>query len=316
MRELVGMLPDREFYCAEVLGALATSEDNWDAAHRFCFAAGLAMEGDPVAKQAMYASYRPGPKTADLLGLYFVMLDGLSGFLFAAERIGGLFAAGLNDLDIGWLVSETMERCGERETWDALRDGAVRSAEIEAFKVAAEEDRARHRPPRGKGNRDGRKEELEQLAAQGPEFLLPLIDSKDRRIAVKVFQALAMVRHPAVRALAFDLVNHGSTWRRRSIQLLSANFEAGDHTIALGWFEKEEGSDALHGFQGDLLDFWQEHPEQGTEVAMLLRVYEKGPCSFCRKRTVRRLIELGELPEPLRAECACDANEDIRELVA
>jgi hypothetical protein len=44
-------------------------------------------------------------------------------------------------------------------------------------------------------------------------------------------------------------------------------------------------------------------------------MYEKGPCSECRRRAVKRLVELDASTEQLRAECAYDANDDIRELV-
>jgi hypothetical protein len=43
-------------------------------------------------------------------------------------------------------------------------------------------------------------------------------------------------------------------------------------------------------------------------------LYERGPCSFCRERTVHRLIERGALTEELRLECSFDANGDIRDL--
>jgi hypothetical protein len=49
---------------------------------------------------------------------------------------------------------------------------------------------------------------------------------------------------------------------------------------------------------------------------MLLALYEKGPCSFCRKTAVWRLMERGALTGELRAECVWDANDEIRELVS
>jgi hypothetical protein len=64
-----------------------------------------------------------------------------------------------------------------------------------------------------------------------------------------------------------------------------------------------------------MLDFWKGHPDEETEVLMLRSLYEKGPCSVCREGVVKRLIERGALPDELRAECAGDANSDIRDLV-
>jgi hypothetical protein len=64
----------------------------------------------------------------------------------------------------------------------------------------------------------------------------------------------------------------------------------------------------------DLTGFWQGHPDQASEVIMLRALYEKGPCSFCREKAVRRLIELNALTGDLRTECSYDANDDNREL--
>jgi hypothetical protein len=97
---------------------------------------------------------------------------------------------------------------------------------------------------------------------------------------------------------------------------LARNFEVGDHTIILNWFEREDDRDTLHHFEMDLLDFWKQHNNDATEVRMLLSLYEKGPCSFCRERAVCRLMELNSLTEDMRAECAFDSNDEIRELVS
>jgi len=57
------------------------------------------------------------------------------------------------------------------------------------------------------------------------------------------------------------------------------------------------------------------HPDKSTEPSVMRALYEKGPCSFCRGNAVRKLVELKALGDDLRAECAYDANDDIRELV-
>src|SRR5947209_17633154 len=55
--ELVNLLPDRQFYCDQVLQSLAGSADTWDAVQRFEFAAALAGRGDTGARQALYAAF-------------------------------------------------------------------------------------------------------------------------------------------------------------------------------------------------------------------------------------------------------------------
>jgi hypothetical protein len=64
-----------------------------------------------------------------------------------------------------------------------------------------------------------------------------------------------------------------------------------------------------------LIDFWERYPHEETEIPMMRVLYEKGPCSFCREGAVKGLLELSALGEQLHAECAWDANSDIRDLV-
>jgi hypothetical protein len=97
--------------------------------------------------------------------------------------------------------------------------------------------------------------------------------------------------------------------------LLARNFSPGDHVIAIRWFETEEDLETLHSLGMDLKDLWERYPDEETEVPMWLAMYERGPCSFCRERMVRRLIERGALTDELRLECSFDANGDIRDLV-
>ena len=62
MYDLVGCLPDKEFYYDRILESLKESGDDWDTAQRFHFAACLAFDGNADAKRAMYANYNPAPR--------------------------------------------------------------------------------------------------------------------------------------------------------------------------------------------------------------------------------------------------------------
>ena len=292
-------------------------------------------------------------------------MDGLGGLLFAAEKIGALVTAGGSVVDLGYLLSQSVELCGEKETLEALRAAGQRNPRIEAYRLAVETER---RPETGSGERDRIKtlsyEQLKRelsavklyrlwawgehasdddlghaarglIAAQDAAeqlahlrifarrrfpldhlILLQLAASDQTQMAVAATKALSHIAHPSVRELAFRLVRDRLPGRRDAIELLAANFEPGDHDIVLDWFEAEDDPDVLHSMGMDLEDFWDRHPEGGTVGRMLCRLYENGPCSFCREGAVRRLIERGALPDEMRDECALAANEEIRELVA
>lgn len=339
--------------------------DDWDAAQRFHFAACLAFDGNEDAKRAMYAHYNPGPRYGELMGVDFLELDGIAGFLFVAEKIGALLQEKPDEVDHGYLLSRSLDTLGEQPTWDALRKAGATNLSIENYLRVSEKSSRR---PTGASSQQpdissltyeqlfrewpGNKpyllwkwgeqasdQELE-LAAKGliaakdskhqlahlrifarrpfpldVSPLVALVDVEEDRVGFAAMKALTHVVHPVVRALAFRLIDSRAPCRGEAIDLLMKNYEPGDHRIVLRWFQEEEDREARHSLGMGLINFWKQHPDQGTEVEMLRSLYEKGPCSVCRERAIKRLLELAALPAELRAECAWDANSDIRDLV-
>jgi hypothetical protein len=368
MLEVLHTLPDRQLYCEAVVKALPGCGDDWDAVQRFHFAARLAAEGDDQAKRAMYESFHPGPRMGESIAVDFLAMDGLDGMLFAAEKIGALLEIEPDALDLGYLLSQSIDTCGEQETLRALREAGQRNPRIEAYRLAAEAERRREIGRLGSREIDRIKRlGYEQLktelpamkryrlpmwgehasdddlyrAAEGltsaqstanqlahlrifesrrfpldPSVLLGLAGSEQAQVALAATKALGRITHPSVRELAFRLVSDRSAGRRNAIELLVSNSQPADHDAALGWFESEDDPDVRHSMGMDLVDFWDRHPDEDSIVRMLLALYEDGPCSFCREGVVRRLIERGALSDDMRAECAWDANEEIRQLVA
>jgi predicted nucleic acid-binding protein len=146
-------------------------------------------------------------------------------------------------------------------------------------------------------------------------ILIQLAGSSNEQIQWAALNALAQIADPAVRTLALDLVQTKARWRELAISLLGMNFQPGDHEIVLDWFEAEEDMETLHTESIGLVAFWKANPSEKLHDRMLLDLYEKCPCSFCREGAVSLLLERNALPEHLRKECRWDANEDIRELI-
>jgi hypothetical protein len=365
MYDLVGCLPDKDFYYDRLLESLKETGDDWDAAQRFHFAACLAFDGNEEAKRAMYANYYPGPRYGELIGVDFLQLDGIKGFLFVAEKIGALLQEKPNEVDEGYLLSRSLDFCGEQSTWDALRKAGATNPSIEVY-LRVSEERSR-RPTGGPSQRPdvaslsydqlfnewpGNKPYLlskwgEQASDQELESaangliaskdskhqlahlrifarrrfpldvraLFALVDVEEDRVGFAAMRALGHIVHPAVRALAFRLVDARAMFRGEAIELLVQNYVPGDHRIILRWFQEEEDLETRHSLGMGLLDFWKRHPDEETEIEMMRSLYEEGPCSVCREKAVKRLLERGALLDELRAECAWDANSDIRDLV-
>jgi len=147
------------------------------------------------------------------------------------------------------------------------------------------------------------------------EILFQFAGSSNEQIQWAALNALAQITAPAVRTLAIDLAQTKARWRELAINLLKLNFQPGDHEIVLDWFEAEKDMEALHTESRGLLGFWKANPSEELHNRMLLDLYEKCPCSFCREGAVSTLLERNALPEHIRAECTWDANPDIRELI-
>lgn len=137
MLDLVNLLPDRQFYCDQVLSALPNSRDDWDAAQRFHFAAYLSFDGHARARQVMYESFKPGPNLGEAIAIDFVRMDGLKGFLFAAAKIGELLITRPDEVDEGWLWMQAKEICGEEEARKSLSEAGATDPRIEAYRLAA-----------------------------------------------------------------------------------------------------------------------------------------------------------------------------------
>ncbi len=363
MLELVNFLPDRQFYCDEVLHSLPQSGDDWDAVQRFHFATYMALDGDERAMRAAYESFDPGPKNGEAIAIDFVKMDGVKGLVFAAAKIGALLISNPDEVDEGWLWSQAIEICGEDEASAALSEAAFRDVRVEAYRRAVAAASAQ----RGSGNSNGitglsyeellpkmlglrgfrlsiwgaqaNADDLER-AAHGlatattsedqiqhlrifsrrrfpldPELLLSFSSSDNTNLAYAAAVALSHIRHPSVRAEAFRLAGHRLARREWAIAMLDQNWEPNDHEIVLNWFEQELDRDVRHGMQRKLKPFWENHPDPASEPHLLNSLYEWGTCSFCREFVVQRLISLDLLTDSLRAECAYDANDGIRELV-
>ena len=364
MLEVVNLLSEKNFYYDAVLKSLPEDGDTWNTVQRFHFAACLALEGNEAAIRLMYESYKPGPSMGELIGIDFLHLGGINGLLFVAEGMGALLMTKPERVDIGYLLSVSIDECGEQETLDALRKAGEQNPRIEAYRLAAEARerkalRPSEKPPVWSESYEQIKSRLPEinipllrlwgerannedfdLAAHGliaarnakeqaaylhifgrrqfpldPSVLLPLVEIEEEQIGFAAASALTHIAHPAVRELAFRLVETRSELRLEAVDLLARNYQAGDRTTMLRWFDKEQEPTVLHSYAMDMEDFWKAHPDEESEVPMLLALYAKGPCSFCREGVVRRLIELNALTEELRAECAYDANDDVRELV-
>lgn len=88
-----------------------------------------------------------------------------------------------------------------------------------------------------------------------------------------------------------------------------------DRARLLAQLKQDTDPDSLHNLQRKLRRLIQHHPDPPNDVHTLHLLHERGSCSQCREFIVRDLLDRNALPQEMRAECAYDANPEIRELM-
>jgi hypothetical protein len=145
--------------------------------------------------------------------------------------------------------------------------------------------------------------------------LFPLVRHEDGMVARDAAKILGRLGGSDVRMLALKLLDEQRPWN--GIQMLRECQQPGDFE-RIG--KRLEGAtldaDGWH-YLGmavfGLLEDMDVPPEETR--AVLLRLYEEEPCSYCRERTVSRLAASGDLPDWMAEECRYDAEPETVNLV-
>jgi hypothetical protein len=134
---------------------------------------------------------------------------------------------------------------------------------------------------------------------------------KDQPSSFHAVSALSRLRAPAVRASALKLIEAGQP---RGARLLRSNFEPGDFAKLERLLDTLSDIDEAHDLGLSILDIVskQEHPPEAA--GLLLRLYERTPCSRCRNDAVATLVALNVAPLWMAEECRFDADPDTVQL--
>jgi len=146
------------------------------------------------------------------------------------------------------------------------------------------------------------------------ERFLALAEHEDEKVRHRALRALGNYGHPKVRDLALRRLSAGDR-DGNTINLFRLTYQPGDHVLFEPLFADVEDPDEMHDRGYDLLEVYDQNrvPECS---ALVLRVYAATPCSFCRERAVKILVEQHLAPDWMIEECGNDAYEEIRRLVA
>lgn len=123
--------------------------------------------------------------------------------------------------------------------------------------------------------------------------LLQWLAHADKQVRWAAVKAIAPIRDIELRRLAMQWIAEGNI--ANGIALLVNNFEAGDFALCMTHVERVTDADEVHHLVGDLLDLCEAHPGADA-LDCLLYVYERSPCSTCRSRAVKALINTNTAP--------------------
>lgn len=145
------------------------------------------------------------------------------------------------------------------------------------------------------------------------ERLLALAASANSDIALAAIAALAHIEHPNVHLLALSLLQF-STKNYPALDLLIKNYQEGDHVLIESVLAQQSDKDHLHRAGISTLEIFEVHSTVAC-AGSLLYIYEYGPCTYCRQRTIQLLLTQHILPDWIAREARYDSNFAIRELI-
>ena len=342
---LIRLTPDPAWYLARVLEALPHSpafDQLFNIARRWA--------DEPAVKQALYAAFTTRATLDAAIDL--IKLDGLSALLRALDLLHRN-GPGLQLSEFEWLVSTLQDRDGEDATTRALTLATESSPTLAHYlalqptpppprlpddapysQVAAE--LTHHTFALTRWGKHATEEDLRQAAADlleetnedllrrrlfifrnrpfpgPPDRLIHLARHGDWRLSHAAANTLGSMERTSLRPLALELLSTAGRCDL-GVELLARDAQPGDYRLIEEALHRPLDDELYHSLGMDVTNFIEAHPSEEAAPS-LLRLYEYGPCSFCREDTVRRLVELHHFSAAMREECLYDAESAIREL--
>jgi hypothetical protein len=141
--------------------------------------------------------------------------------------------------------------------------------------------------------------------------LLRWIDHADEQVQWSAVRALAPFKHTEIRQTALRTMSEGQL--ENGIALLVNNFETGDMALCAGHLHPLDDADIAHGLVGSLLGLCEAHLS-AEALDCLLYVYEFSPCSTCRKKAVKLMVNAGITPTWVMEEAKFDGDPETQAL--
>lgn len=148
-----------------------------------------------------------------------------------------------------------------------------------------------------------------------PEFwegLLKLANHEVQDIRWLTYWVLRHHQHPSVRTLALGRLEENQT-TEGEFKLFQSNYEKGDAKRILAALRRLPTDDSClyHWALGDVLEVALANPVK-ENLALLMFVYEKTPCTNCRQKAVLEMMRRRDVPKWALDECRFDCDLELR----
>ena len=138
------------------------------------------------------------------------------------------------------------------------------------------------------------------------DAILPWLATDDSRIKSAAVRALGRLHDDHIRGLALQRLAAGDP---SGAWLLRANYQPGDMVRLVPLLDAAADDHEAHDLGFAILDLVKEHDIPAQECRdLLLRLYERTPCSLCRHDAAAALDARGEVPKWMADECLFDAD--------
>ena len=138
------------------------------------------------------------------------------------------------------------------------------------------------------------------------DVILPWLATDDSRIKWAAVGALGRLHDHQVRGLALQRLTAGDASGAR---LLRANYQPGDMVRLVPLLDAAADDHEAHDLGFAILDLVKEQDIPAQDCRdVLLRLYERTPCSLCRHEAIAALDARGEVPNWMANECLFDAD--------
>jgi hypothetical protein len=139
--ELARASGDLPHYADAVIRSLVEEADHRDISQRFQIARLLAQNGNKSARQAMHSAFQTKTMSDSEVAAEFIELDGLTGLIFVARRIGELLTQNPERWENDYLLSMACGICGKEAVEATLKSAAGTDTNIRAYMNAVEQNR-------------------------------------------------------------------------------------------------------------------------------------------------------------------------------